>query len=111
MKLRAIAQLCLVVLVACVFSNSANAQTKADISLEGPWILYVEKSASSLPVLVAISPGGVSDDNDMTYFHTISIDNGDGYPTLNPGVYCLAFDNSCTQPPCSLTRPPSCPTT
>jgi len=103
---------CLTVSLLCTLSAWANSQTKADITLEGPWILYVDTSAQQWPVLVLISPGGVSDDNDMTYFHTLGIDNGDGYPMLRPGVYCLTFDGSCTpKPACSSTNPPSCPST
>ena len=88
---------------------SVSGQTKADIALEGPWIVHVDTSTQNWPVLVVISPGGVSDDNDVAYFHTISIDNGDGYPALSPGVYCLTFNGSCTPAPaCNSSH--NCPT-
>lgn len=111
MKPRVFPAGCLALLLVCTLSLLAGAQTKADISLEGPWIIHVDTSVQNWPVLVVISPGGVSDDSDMTYFHTISIDNGDGYPALNPGVYCLTFDTNCTpQPACYPTTTSPCPT-
>jgi hypothetical protein len=95
MKPRLIAAKGLVVLLLCVASTLTAAQTRLDITLEGPWILYTDNTLAKWPVLVAISPGGVSKDGDDTYFHTMSVTAGDGYPVQHPGVYCLRFDTVC----------------
>src|SRR5260370_31963147 len=89
---------CLTVLLYCATSRLAAAQTSVDIKLEGHWILYVDTTLTAWPLLIAISPGGVVNENDDTYFHTMSMTAGDGYPIDNPGIYCLTFGAVCGKP-------------
>src|SRR5580658_5572641 len=95
MNSRWIITACFAVFILGTAATSATAQTRLDIILEGPWIVYTDKTLAAWPVLVAISAGGVSNDNDGTYFHTIHVTAGDGYPIESPGVYCLTFDLVC----------------
>jgi hypothetical protein len=85
----------LTILLFCAMSVLVSAQTSTDIKLEGPWILYVDTTLASWPLLVAVSPGGVVNENDDTYFHTMSMSAGDGYAIDSPGVYCLTFGAVC----------------
>jgi hypothetical protein len=93
------------------FTLAAFAQ-HTDISLEGPWIMYVDNVIQDWPVLVIISPGKISDDQNPGYYHSLSMDSGDGFPLSRPGSYCLTFGGTCTpEPPCHKVAHPKCATT
>jgi len=97
MKSRLIAATLLSVLIFSTAPTPASAQTHFDITLEGPWILYVDKTLApdKHPLLVAISAGGVSKENDTTYFHILTVTAGDGYQVTTPRIYCLTFGSAC----------------
>jgi hypothetical protein len=92
---------CAVLLLCC--GALGFAQTRLDIMLEGPWILYTYHDNSfenGNTVLIAITPGGVVDDDagaGPKYFHSISVRTGDGYYIVLPGIYCLTFDSHCSR--------------
>jgi hypothetical protein len=98
MKVRLIAAVCSVVFVVCAASTPAGAQYATNVVLEGPWILYVDKTliGSTNPVLVAVSPGGVYNEGNTNMFHTPWVSAGDGYPVGKPNIYCLHWgDEKC----------------
>lgn len=97
MKSQLIAATLLPVLIFSAALTPASASTHFDITLEGPWILYVDKTlaADKHPILIAVSAGGVSKEDDTTYFHTLTVTAGDGYQVTAPRIYCLTFGSAC----------------
>jgi len=97
MKSQLIAATLLSVLIFSTAPAPALAQIHFDVTLEGPWILYVDKTLApdKHPLLIAISAGGVSKENDTTYFHILTVTAGDGYQVTTPRVYCLTFGSVC----------------
>ena len=97
MKYRLIAVTLLSALIFSAAPTPASAQIRFDITLEGPWILYVDKTLApdKHPLLIAISPGGVSKKNDPTFFHILTVTSGDGYQVTAPRIYCLTFGSAC----------------
>src|ERR1035441_7572320 len=100
MKPRLLAAVYTLLLTLYAASTPAAAQYTTNVILEGPWILYVDKTLidSSHPVLVAVSPGGVYDstNTNMNMFHTPWVSAGDGYPVGTPNIYCLHWgDEKC----------------
>lgn len=101
MNVRSAAFACFLFLLCCAASGLT--QTRLDITLEGPWILYTYQDSSfenGNTVLVAITPGGVVNDDagaGPKYFHSISVTTGDGYYIVVPSVYCLTFDSHCSR--------------
>jgi hypothetical protein len=83
------------------FTFSFAQQERFDITLEGPWILYVDNTFTKWPVLVAIAPNTQSVAN---WAHDpILVSSGDGYflydYTKGQGqqanFYCLMLDDVC----------------
>ncbi|HEY6767604.1 MAG TPA: hypothetical protein VI386_22845 [Candidatus Sulfotelmatobacter sp.] len=81
------------------------AKNHVDISLRGPWILYVDssKSFADWPVLIAMAPAV---DNGMYAHQPPTVSNGDAYVLGDPNqpyqptdsqVYCLTFDGKCAR--------------
>jgi hypothetical protein len=98
MKPRLLTAVCTLFLTLCAVSTPAAAQYTTNVILEGPWILYVDKTLinSSHPVLVAVSPGGVYNEGNTNMFHTPWVSAGDGYPVGTPNIYCLHWgDEKC----------------
>jgi len=97
MKSQLIAATLLSVLIFSTAPAPALAQIHFDVTLEGPWILYVDKTLApdKHPLLIAISAGGVSKENDTTYFHILTVTAGDGYQVTTPRIYCLTFGSAC----------------
>ena len=101
MKVSLLIAACLVV----ILPNTACTGTKHfDISLEGPWILYVDHDFASSPVLVAIAPNSQSVANWPHQPTTVSA--GDGYLLADFSsplhqqiglVYCLTLDDECAR--------------
>ena len=76
-------------------------QERFDITLEGPWILYVDNTFTKWPVLVAIAPNTESVAN---WAHDpILVSSGDGYFLYDytkaqgqqANFYCLMLDDVC----------------
>jgi hypothetical protein len=101
MNSRLITAVCLTVLVLCSASTLTAAQTKTDITLEGPWILYTDTlQDTKYPVLIAVSPGGIADDNPNKtgWYHTPNLLGADdGYQVGPPAVYCVTFGTQCAK--------------
>lgn len=103
MKIKLLILACLLVF----FENTACTGTKGkhfDISLEGPWILYVDHDLASWPVLVAIAPNSQSVGHWQHQPTTVSA--GDGYLLLDftdplpwkiGHAYCLTLDDVCAR--------------
>ena len=103
MKVKLLILACLLAL----FENTACTGSKEkqfDISLEGPWILYVDHDLASWPVLVAIAPNSQS----VGYWQhqPTTVSAGDGYlladftePLHQPlgHAYCLTLDDECAR--------------
>lgn len=86
--------LVLLLLISCVCREPLFAQTRLDIAFEGPWLFYREPAfalvgGSTVPALIAVSP------QVLGHFSPI-FSTGDGI-TLNPGIYCVAFDGACAK--------------
>jgi hypothetical protein len=91
MKDRLAITTCFVVLLC--WTGSAFAQTnRLDITLQGPWILYVDKTfAGKISVLVAFAPGTHGRfAHKPPFFST-----GNGLPIDRAGTYCVGFDTTC----------------
>jgi hypothetical protein len=87
---------CLLCLLCSAVCASAQ-ENRLDISLEGPWILYVDRSLAQWPVLIAVAPA--PDLNDPWQHGPVHVSSGDGYflgnGSIQQGVYCLTFDGIC----------------
>jgi hypothetical protein len=100
MKIRLLILACLLILL----ENTACTGAKGkhfDISLEGPWILYVDHDIASWPVLIAIAPNSHSVDNWLHEPPVVSA--GDGFlladfseqQEMVGHTYCLTLDDKC----------------
>jgi hypothetical protein len=87
------ARFMLLIFATLVICHISSAQTRLDVSLEGPWLLYVEPqfqtAGGASPVLVAIAPN-VAGHNPPVF------STGDGTVIQSLGTYCLGFDDKCT---------------
>ena len=83
--------------------SSFAQENHVDISLKGPWILYVDHSFAKWPVLIAMAPGVDSDPMNHWGHQPPTVGNGDAYvmedPQSDPSkaslIYCLTFDDVC----------------
>jgi hypothetical protein len=101
MKVRALLTVCFVILLAK--SPFAVAQdNRFDITLEGPWIFYVDHSLAPWPVLIAIAPNTHS----APYWRhdPIIVSSGDGFVLGDynsdhdqqvGNIYCLLYGTDC----------------
>lgn len=86
-------------------AHSAFAQTRLDVSLEGPWILYEWKNFDGHnSMLLAMTPPVPG--HYLPVFTT-----GDGLQIKKPGIYCVAFGATCTTIANVLTNPDPYPPT
>src|ERR1700735_4173935 len=93
MKAHLMIALCCVLLLCC--TTATFGQTRLDIALEGPWILYEDQNLfAGVTVLVALAPG-VPEQTKPHVFHRPTVATGDGYGIPGSGVYCLIFDKRC----------------
>jgi hypothetical protein len=94
----------LVVLLALSLPTAAQ-KKHVDISLRGPWIVYVDssKSFADWPVLIAMAPAA---DDSMYGHQPPTVSNGDAYVLGDPNqpyqptdsqIYCLTFDGKCAR--------------
>lgn len=95
----------LVILLSVALPTFAQ-KNHVDISLRGPWILYVDssKSFADWPVLIAMAPG--VDPSSMWAHQIPTISNGVAYvlgdlnqiyPPSDSQIYCLTFDSKCAR--------------
>jgi|SRR5579872_1286961 len=101
MKVRVLSTLCLMILAGNVAYTVAQ-ENRFDISLEGPWILYVDRHLTKWPVLIAIVPNTHS--VGRWRHDAITVSSGDGYFLADyddqnnsqvSHIYCLIFDGNC----------------
>jgi len=102
----------LLVLIAVSLPSAAQKNT-VDISLRGPWILYVDSSSfANYPVLIAMAPG--VDPNSKWAHQPPTIGNGEaysvsdptqGYPPTDSQIYCLIFGSTCARRGASTLNP------
>ena len=86
---RHISSLALLLALICV-AAPAFAQTRFDVSLEGPWILYVwKKFDGAKSMLLAMSPPAPG-------HYTPVFTTGDGAQIKDLGIYCVGFNGVCT---------------
>jgi len=87
------ARLMLLIFATLVICRASLAQARLDVSLEGPWLLYVEPqfqtAGGASSVLVAIAPN-VAGHNPPVF------STGNGTVIQGLGTYCVAFDDKCT---------------
>lgn len=100
MKHRVFITACLVILLGNLASTVAQ-ENRYDLSLEGPWILYVDRNLAAWPVLIAIAPNTHSVTNWQHDPPLVS--SGDAYllgdfnnQNQQVGhIYCLMLDSTC----------------
>jgi hypothetical protein len=88
-------------------------ENRLEISLRGPWILYVDHSFADWPVLIAMAPAVDHDSSNHWAHKPPLVSAGDGYyledptqpnPTKVSHIYCLTFDNACAPKGSSFLR-------
>jgi hypothetical protein len=110
-----------VLVVLQAVSLTAFAQNNhVDISLRGPWILYVDssKTFASYPVLIVMGPAVDHDPTNPWAHQPPTVSNGEAYvladlnqtyPPPDSQIYCLIFDGSCARQGASSLDPDSYP--
>jgi hypothetical protein len=90
--------------ILCCSTGCSNGKKRLDITLEGPWILYVEPQfehdGHKVSVLIAIAPTlatADTDQMDMNHHHLPQLSTGDGYYITKPDIFCLTFDTVCAR--------------
>jgi hypothetical protein len=98
---------------------SSAPKKHVDITLRGPWILYVDssKSFANWSVLIAMAPG-VHDPTNPWAHQAPTVSNGEAYvlddpnesyPPTSSQIYCLIFDTTCARQGVNVLDPDDYP--
>ena len=110
MKIRAIIVTYFLAL-SCSAAPALGKKNQFDVSLQGPWILYVDHSFAKWPVLIAMAP--TVDHHEQWAHHDVQVTTGDGYifedysqysaghpaqsTSYSSHIYCLTLDDVCAR--------------